>query len=166
MLCSYPCSYACVLAARQVLTSGEESKSGCHPSEAVALARHIVNSCPRLSLAGLCPTLFLPPSLPPLPPSLSLSLSPSLPPSLPPSLSLSLSPSLPLSLPSLSLTHTLSLYTHTHIRAGVAHSSGTRATAVAYGKNHRQVLETRIPEPQTLNPKPQTGRGNDHRQVR
>jgi hypothetical protein len=36
----------------------------------------------------------------------------------------------------------------------VAHSSGTRATAVAYGKNHRQVLETRSPEPQTLTPNP------------
>lgn len=52
---------ACEAAARerplkvmiQVLTSGEESKSGCKPSEAVDIARHIVHECPRLSLSGL-----------------------------------------------------------------------------------------------------------------
>ncbi|KAG2447040.1 hypothetical protein HYH02_007791 [Chlamydomonas schloesseri] len=36
-----------------VNTSGEESKYGVEPSECVALARHIVQNCPKLRLAGL-----------------------------------------------------------------------------------------------------------------
>jgi PLP dependent protein len=37
----------------QVNTSGEESKHGCEPADAVKLARHIVDNCPRLRFAGL-----------------------------------------------------------------------------------------------------------------
>jgi PLP dependent protein len=37
----------------QVNTSGEESKSGCAAEEAVALAKHVVDHCPRLELGGL-----------------------------------------------------------------------------------------------------------------
>jgi len=37
----------------QVNTSGEESKSGCPPCEAVNLCRHIMCSCPHLELQGL-----------------------------------------------------------------------------------------------------------------
>lgn len=52
---------ACEAAARptplkvmlQVLTSGEDSKSGCLPDETVSLAEHITSSCPRLVITGL-----------------------------------------------------------------------------------------------------------------
>ncbi len=37
----------------QVNTSGEESKYGVGPSEAVPLARHVATQCPHLRLAGL-----------------------------------------------------------------------------------------------------------------
>jgi len=37
----------------QVNTSGEESKSGVEPSDAVALCRHIIEKCPHLQLSGL-----------------------------------------------------------------------------------------------------------------
>jgi len=37
----------------QVNTSGEESKSGISPSEAVALSKHIIENCPNLELSGL-----------------------------------------------------------------------------------------------------------------
>lgn len=37
----------------QVNTSGEESKYGCAPGEAVGLAQHIAGACPALQLAGL-----------------------------------------------------------------------------------------------------------------
>ncbi|GIL44217.1 hypothetical protein Vafri_1741 [Volvox africanus] len=37
----------------QVNTSGEESKFGVDPGACVALAKHIVQSCPKLRLAGL-----------------------------------------------------------------------------------------------------------------
>ncbi len=37
----------------QVNTSGEESKSGVEPSDAVALCRHIADKCPHLQLTGL-----------------------------------------------------------------------------------------------------------------
>lgn len=37
----------------QVNTSGEESKYGVEPSDTVALARHIHEECPHLTLAGL-----------------------------------------------------------------------------------------------------------------
>jgi len=37
----------------QVNTSGEESKSGCEPSECVALCQQIVQECDRLELRGL-----------------------------------------------------------------------------------------------------------------
>ncbi|KAI8474550.1 MAG: hypothetical protein J3K34DRAFT_366172 [Monoraphidium minutum] len=37
----------------QVNTSGEESKHGVEPSEAVALAAHVATACPHLRLAGL-----------------------------------------------------------------------------------------------------------------
>jgi pyridoxal phosphate enzyme (YggS family) len=37
----------------QVNTSGEESKSGVEPEEAVALCRHVVERCPHLRLTGL-----------------------------------------------------------------------------------------------------------------
>jgi hypothetical protein len=37
----------------QVNTSGEESKGGCAPEEATALAQHILNECPRLHFSGL-----------------------------------------------------------------------------------------------------------------
>ncbi|KAG2486133.1 hypothetical protein HYH03_015226 [Edaphochlamys debaryana] len=37
----------------QVNTSGEESKYGVDPGEAVALATHVAKNCPRLRLAGL-----------------------------------------------------------------------------------------------------------------
>lgn len=37
----------------QVNTSGEESKSGCEPSETAKLCRHIRESCPHLQLDGL-----------------------------------------------------------------------------------------------------------------
>ena len=37
----------------QVLTSDEDSKSGCAPSEVIELARHIVDACPNLDLCGL-----------------------------------------------------------------------------------------------------------------
>ncbi|KAF2204833.1 hypothetical protein GQ43DRAFT_363815 [Delitschia confertaspora ATCC 74209] len=37
----------------QVNTSGEESKSGVEPGEALELCQHIVNNCPHLQLSGL-----------------------------------------------------------------------------------------------------------------
>eukprot|EP00960_Hanusia_phi_P054814 762781-Hanusia_phi.AAC.17 len=37
----------------QVLTSGEDSKSGCPPEEVVEIAQHIKNTCPALELSGL-----------------------------------------------------------------------------------------------------------------
>lgn len=37
----------------QINTSGEESKSGCLPSEGVVLARHIITACHHLKLQGL-----------------------------------------------------------------------------------------------------------------
>jgi pyridoxal phosphate enzyme (YggS family) len=37
----------------QVNTSGEESKSGCEPSEAADLSKHILEKCPHLHLQGL-----------------------------------------------------------------------------------------------------------------
>ena len=37
----------------QINTSGEESKSGCEPSEAAELSRHILEKCPHLQLQGL-----------------------------------------------------------------------------------------------------------------
>jgi pyridoxal phosphate enzyme (YggS family) len=37
----------------QVNTSGEESKSGVEPKDALALCRHIVDKCPHLQLSGL-----------------------------------------------------------------------------------------------------------------
>lgn len=37
----------------QVNTSGEESKSGVEPGDALALAKHIVDNCPNLQLFGL-----------------------------------------------------------------------------------------------------------------
>ena len=37
----------------QVNTSGEESKSGCEPTECVDLVGHVVSSCPNLRVAGL-----------------------------------------------------------------------------------------------------------------
>jgi pyridoxal phosphate enzyme (YggS family) len=37
----------------QVNTSGEESKSGVEPKDALALCRHIVEKCPHLQLSGL-----------------------------------------------------------------------------------------------------------------
>jgi len=37
----------------QVLTSGEDSKSGCLPSQAASLAAHIAAECPRLAVTGL-----------------------------------------------------------------------------------------------------------------
>ncbi|KAF9586721.1 hypothetical protein BGW38_006263, partial [Lunasporangiospora selenospora] len=37
----------------QVNTSGEDTKSGMTPEEAVEVARHVVSSCPHLKLAGL-----------------------------------------------------------------------------------------------------------------
>ncbi|KAG0303790.1 hypothetical protein BGZ98_006293, partial [Dissophora globulifera] len=37
----------------QVNTSGEESKSGMLPSEAVEVAQHVVSTCPHLKLTGL-----------------------------------------------------------------------------------------------------------------
>ena len=37
----------------QVNTSGEESKHGCAPSEAPALARHVHTACPHLRFSGL-----------------------------------------------------------------------------------------------------------------
>lgn len=36
----------------QVNTSGEESKSGCEPSETLELAKHIIEKCPHLTLQG------------------------------------------------------------------------------------------------------------------
>jgi pyridoxal phosphate enzyme (YggS family) len=36
----------------QVNTSGEESKSGVEPQDALALCRHIIDKCPHLQLAG------------------------------------------------------------------------------------------------------------------
>ncbi|KAF9188434.1 hypothetical protein BGZ51_000599 [Haplosporangium sp. Z 767] len=52
---------ACATAARaqplniflQVNTSGEESKSGMLPSEALQVAQHVIAECPHLKLAGL-----------------------------------------------------------------------------------------------------------------
>ncbi|KAF9355810.1 hypothetical protein BGX26_006096, partial [Mortierella sp. AD094] len=52
---------ACAAAARpeplriflQVNTSGEESKSGMLPTEALEVAQHVVSTCPHLKLAGL-----------------------------------------------------------------------------------------------------------------
>jgi len=37
----------------QVNTSGEESKSGCEPSECVSIVSHVLNNCPKLDFAGL-----------------------------------------------------------------------------------------------------------------
>jgi pyridoxal phosphate enzyme (YggS family) len=37
----------------QVNTSGEESKSGCDPSEVLQLCQHVVNDCKNLQLMGL-----------------------------------------------------------------------------------------------------------------
>ena len=37
----------------QVNTSGEESKFGVEPSDVVALAKHIKDSCPHLKFSGL-----------------------------------------------------------------------------------------------------------------
>ena len=37
----------------QVNTSGEESKSGVEPSEALSLCRHVIEKCPHLQLTGL-----------------------------------------------------------------------------------------------------------------
>lgn len=37
----------------QVNTSGEEAKSGVEPSDALALARHVVEKCPHLRFTGL-----------------------------------------------------------------------------------------------------------------
>ncbi|KAI8937140.1 hypothetical protein NX059_006354 [Plenodomus lindquistii] len=37
----------------QVNTSGEDSKSGVEPADALALCRHVVDSCPHLQLTGL-----------------------------------------------------------------------------------------------------------------
>ena len=37
----------------QVNTSGEESKFGVQPEDAVPLARHVHSQCPHLRLAGL-----------------------------------------------------------------------------------------------------------------
>lgn len=37
----------------QVLTSGEESKSGCDPEECTVIAQHIKDDCPLLELVGL-----------------------------------------------------------------------------------------------------------------
>ncbi|RPB17030.1 hypothetical protein P167DRAFT_551253 [Morchella conica CCBAS932] len=36
----------------QVNTSGEESKSGCEPSDTLELAKHIIEKCPHLTLQG------------------------------------------------------------------------------------------------------------------
>ncbi|KAF9084572.1 hypothetical protein BGX27_003760 [Mortierella sp. AM989] len=52
---------ACAAAARpeplriflQVNTSGEESKSGMLPSEALEVARHVISNCPNLKFSGL-----------------------------------------------------------------------------------------------------------------
>ena len=51
-ICKYACVRVCTKVMVQVLTSSEESKSGCTPEEAVPLARHLVDACPRLSLIG------------------------------------------------------------------------------------------------------------------
>lgn len=37
----------------QVNTSGEESKSGVEPGDALALCKHVVEKCPHLELSGL-----------------------------------------------------------------------------------------------------------------
>ena len=37
----------------QVNTSGEETKSGCRPNEAVTLSQYVVENCPALTLTGL-----------------------------------------------------------------------------------------------------------------
>ncbi|KAF9895666.1 hypothetical protein BX616_009110, partial [Lobosporangium transversale] len=52
---------ACVSAARseplriflQINTSGEDTKSGMLPNEALEVAQHVVSSCPHLKLSGL-----------------------------------------------------------------------------------------------------------------
>lgn len=59
--CADALQTACIAAGRtaplhvflQVCTSAEESKSGCEPGEATAIARHIAAQCPALRLSGL-----------------------------------------------------------------------------------------------------------------